>query len=116
MGENSLGQLDPSAHQKRRPVNGVEPDNVLADHMDIGRPVFPALRAFVRIARRRDVIGERIDPHIHDVLGIVGYWNTPIERRARNRKVAQARFDEARDLVASFRRQDEARIGLVMGE
>ncbi|MCY1242053.1 hypothetical protein D9M72_549920 [compost metagenome] len=34
-----LGQLQPGAHQERRPINGVEPGNVLADHVDIGRPV-----------------------------------------------------------------------------
>ena len=34
-----FGQLDPGRHQERGPVDGVEPGDVLADHVQVGRPV-----------------------------------------------------------------------------
>jgi hypothetical protein len=59
----------------------------------------------VREARGRDVVGQRIDPDIHDVLGIAGHADAPVEGGARDRQVLQAALHEARDLVEALLRQ-----------
>ena len=79
--------------------------------MQIGRPVsaeFFAVR--VGIADGGDVVGQRIDPHIHDVLGVAGHRDAPVEGRARDRQILQAAAHEARDLVQALLRQHEIRI------
>ena len=37
--DDALRQLDAGGHQERRPVDGVEADDVLADQVDVRRPV-----------------------------------------------------------------------------
>ena len=59
-------QFDPRRHQKGRPIDGMEARDVLADHVRVRGPEFPA-RSLVREPGRGDVIGERVDPDIHDV-------------------------------------------------
>ena len=39
MGEDALRRRDAGAHQEGRPVDGVEAQDVLADHVQVGRPV-----------------------------------------------------------------------------
>ena len=89
--ENAPRHIDAGRHQERRPIDRVEAHDVLADDMQIGRPV--ALEFFavgVGKARRGDVIRQRVDPHIHDVLVVAGHADAPVERRARDRQVLQA--------------------------
>jgi len=33
-------KLKPERHEEDRPIDRVEPCDILADHMDVGRPVF----------------------------------------------------------------------------
>ena len=71
-----------------------------------GRPI--ALELFaagVGKADGGDVIGQRIDPHIHDVLVVAGHANAPVEGGARDRQVLQAAAHEARDFVQPLLRQ-----------
>ena len=92
MRENPSGQLDSGRHQKRRPVDGVEPDDVLADHVQIGRPVaLEQIRFGVGKAGPGQVVGQRVDPDVHDVVGVIGYLNAPVERGARDGEVCAAR-------------------------
>ena len=74
-------------HQKCRPIHRVEADDVLADDVYVRRPVAPVRIALVGKADAGDVIGQRIDPDIHHVLGVIGHLDAPVERRARDRQV-----------------------------
>ena len=113
--EHPAGQRDSGRHQERRPVHGVEPDDVLADHVQIGRPKpLVQSRRRVREPDPGEVVRQRVHPHVHDVCGITGHRHTPVERRARDRQVRQAAGDEADDLVAPRLRRDELRIGGVV--
>ena len=121
MAEHALGQLDARRHEEGRPVDGVEAQDVLADDVHVGRPVVPQRVAVIGEADAGDVVGQRIDPHVHDMLGAAGvaaararHRNAPVERRARDRQIFEAAFDEADDLVAPLRRQDEVRVGVVV--
>ena len=86
----------------------MEAHDVLADDVQIGRPVASKARAVgVGIVDRGDVVGQRVDPYIHDVPGIARYTHPPVEGRARHREILQAASDEARHLVEPFPRQHE---------
>ncbi len=109
MHEDLLGQLDARRHQERRPVHGVEPDDVLTDHVQIGRPE-PAeqFRVGVGEADTGQVVGQRVHPHVHDVVGMTGHRDAPpVERRAGDGEVAQPAGDEADDLVSPHLGFDE---------
>ena len=41
MAEDLLGQIQSGREQHRRPVDGMEAQDVLTDHMDLGRPAPP---------------------------------------------------------------------------
>ena len=117
MRENPSWQLDSGRHQKCRPVHGVKPDDVLADHVQIGRPeTLETLRGGVGKPDAGEVVGQRVDPYVHDVVGMVGHRYTPVERRAGDRKVVQPTGDEADDLVAPHVGSDELRMRLVVGQ
>ena len=94
----------------------MEADDVLADHVQVGRPVLPQRIAGVGIAALGDVVGERVQPDVHDVLGIARHRHAPREAGARHREVLQAALHEAHDLVAPAVRPDEARVLLVERE
>ena len=114
MREDAARHLDAGRHQERRPIDRVEAHDVLADHVQIGRPVALELRAVgVGKAGRGDVVGQRVDPHIHDVLGIAGHADAPVERGARDRQILQAAAHEARHLVQPLLRQHVVRIARV---
>ena len=117
MREDPARQLDSGRHQERRPVHGVEPDDVLADHVQIGGPEPPEqLRVGVGEADAGQVVGQRVDPHVHHVVGMVGHRHAPVERGARDRQVAQSAGDEADHLVAPHVGPDELRVRLVVGQ
>src|ERR1700722_16455687 len=113
MGIDALLHRNDCRHQKSRPVHRVKADDVLADDMHIGRPVVPVRIALVRKADAGDVVGQGIDPNIHDVLGGARYLDAPIERGSRNRQIPQAAFDEADDFVLARVGTDEIRLALV---
>ena len=79
------------------PVNAVEPDNILADDMDIRRPVFLEQLAVIAvdiIAERSDIVRERVDPDIDDMIRIKRHRNAPLDRCARNAEIGKPLADE----------------------
>ena len=90
--------------------------DVFADDVDVSWPIFRAWAAAVEQPRCRHIVVERINPHVHDVAWIAGNRNAPIERRAGDRQVFQAHFDEAHDLVLPLGRQNEIRVCCVVRE
>jgi hypothetical protein len=105
---------DPRAHQEGRPVDRVEADDVLADQVQVGRPELRHLGGFVGIAEAGEVVGQRVDPHVHHVVLAAGHLDAPVEAGAADREVAQPALDEAPDLVQAARRAHE--VGIVAVE
>ncbi len=100
MREDALRHFNAGRHQEGRPIDRVEAHDVLADHVQRGRPV--ALEFFavgVGEADAGDVIGQRVHPHIHDVLVVAGHADAPVEGGARDRQVLQAAAHEAGHFV-----------------
>ena len=83
MTEHLLRQLHTQSHQENGPINGMEADNVLADQMQISRPILLKLLGTVAVAiipNSGNIVGQRIQPHIGHMLGIEGNRNSPAER------------------------------------
>ena len=95
----------------------MESQNVLADHVQISWPELQKhFRIGVGIADGGDVVGQRIEPHIHYVVRIVRHRHTPFEAGPRDRKILQPALDEAHHLVAPARRGDRIEIVLVIAD
>ena len=110
MGKNAPRHLDPGRHQERRPIHRMKAHDVLADDVEVRRPVFAEFFALrIGITDGGDVIRQRVDPDIHHVLGIARHLDAPVECGARNRQILQAAAHEARDLVHALLRQHEIR-------
>src|SRR5215469_15255960 len=85
--------------------------------MKMGGPVLlKFLAVSIRKTYRRDVVRERVHPHIHDVLGITRQLNSPVESRSRERKILQSAANKTCDLVEALFRQHEIRYALIQIE
>ncbi len=104
-------QRQPGRHQEGWPEDRVKAADVLADDMSVGRPVRRARGRLVRVAGAGQVIGQRVDPDIHDVLRVVRHRNAPGEGGPADRKIVQPAADEAHDLVPVLLGRDE--VGVV---
>ena len=111
MRHDALGQRDARGHQERGPVHAVEAHNFLPNHLQIGWPVSFELAGIARrVAESRDVVGQRIQPDIDHVFGIVRHRNAPGKRAAADGKVLQSTFDERNDFVATRFRANPLRL------
>ena len=114
VGEDVPGRRQPRAHQERRPIDGVEAQDVLADHVQVGRPEG---RVFTAIGFRKtdagDVVGQGVQPHVHDVIFVARHRHPPFEGGAGNREVLKPTGNEADDFVAARLGEDEIRVGVV---
>ncbi len=61
-------QLNSGAHQHRRPDHAVKAGDVLADHVDVARPVAAELLLVVGEADSGQVVRERGRPRVADVV------------------------------------------------
>ncbi len=94
-------------HQHRRPHDGVEARDVLADDVQAGRPPLGQPIRIGAVADRGDVVDERVEPHVDDALRIVRHRDAPGLPGAADRDVLEARFEQAQDLVAPHVRLQE---------
>ena len=82
--------------------------------MHIGRPegLVVAVGIFVvHEAERRRVVEQRVDPDVHDMLGVEVNGDAPLETRAGDAEVLQARVNKVVDhLVDAGARQQEVRV------
>ena len=97
MTEYLFGQRKTERHKEYGPVDGVEPYYILAHYMHIGRPqFFELLRRVVDVvADARYIVGQRVQPYIHNVPCIEVDRNAPLERGTRNAQVLQLGFKSA---------------------
>src|SRR6185312_1965083 len=109
-------QRNPRREQHSRPVDRMEADDILAEHMcpvGILLPIMLIERAVVAIAQRRDVVAERIVPDVDHLRGVAGNRDAPAVgalARPRDAEILQAAPDEAEYLVLACLRDDSQRI------
>ena len=77
--QNLLRQRQVCTHQHGRPDHRMEPDDFLAHQVHVRRPVFVIQFRFIRIAQCGDVVGQRIQPYIDDMLFIDRNRNPPVK-------------------------------------
>ena len=97
-------------HEHCRPDERMESYDLLTYQMAVARPVFIELLTVVRSAQSCNIIRESIDPYIHDVLRIVRYRNSPIERRTGNTEIFHTLLYKSYHLIASCLRYQEVRV------
>ena len=91
------GQRNIQSHQKDRPVNGMEANNILANQVQIRRPVLCPKFAVVSvriITKTGNVIGQCIQPYIGHMLGVKGNRDSPAERGTGNAQILKPRKQE----------------------
>ena len=109
-----------SGHQKRRPVERVLAHDLLADEVRHRWPQASETVLGRRITRseaeRREVVRQRVEPHVHHVLRVVRHRNAPLERRPADAEILQPGLDERTHLVQPELRLDEVRMIAVVVE
>src|SRR6202048_4454107 len=78
--------------------------------MNVGGPVAPVRVALVGESNAGDVVGQGVHPDIHDMVGVAGNLDAPVERGSGNRQVSQSAFDEADDFVLARVGANEVRL------
>ena len=79
----------------------MEADDILADQVDVGRPIALEQLSAIGIADTGQIIGQRVEPDVHDMVRAARNLHPPVEAGARDRQVAEAALDEAQHLVAA---------------
>ena len=116
MTEHLFRQRQPQRHQKDGPIDGVEADDVFADDVHVGRPIFCKQRALLAlrlVAEAGDVVGERVQPNVHDVAGIEVDGDAPGEGGARHAQILQAGLQEVVDHLV-FAREGQDEVGVLV--
>lgn len=76
---------DSSRHEQARPNDGVEPQDILSNNVDIAGPElldsFLSVTVGSKVIDSGQIVGEGIDPHIHNVLVTKSFWNTDAPRK-----------------------------------
>ena len=114
MPEYLLGQRQVKRMQDYRPDNGMEPHDLLAHKMNIGRPV-PAVQAIVRafVAQGRDVVGQRVQPYVNGMLLVKVHRHAPFDGCAADAQVGKPRAEKVVEhFILARRGLDEVRMAL----
>ena len=88
----------------------MEPYDLFADKMAVTRPVLSVFFSIIRSSERCYVIGQRVDPYVHDMLWIVRNRDAPVEGSTRDTQILHALLNERNHFVASRLRNKEIRI------
>jgi len=92
MPEHLFGEGEPQRHQEDGPVDGVETDDVFADDVHVGGPVFIEEGAAVPVrvvTEAGDVVGQRVQPDVDDVAGVEIDGDAPSEGGAGDAQILQ---------------------------
>src|SRR5438477_10049633 len=115
MREDCARRFKSCREKKRRPVNGVETQDVFADQMH-GRPEFlktdDALSLLVAEADGRDVISQSVEPDVDRMRRIIRHRDAPTHRTLlpTDRQILQAAAHEADDFIAPRVRSNELQL------
>ena len=77
MREHLVRQRQTGGHQHGRPVHRVEAQNVLADQVDVGRPDRRELLVVLAVADGGDVVQQRVEPDVDDLLVVPRQGDAP---------------------------------------
>ena len=113
--EDAGGNGEACGLQDRRPVQTMEPNDVLAHEVEPLASFLPEGNVSSRLVRqseRGDVVGEGVHPDVENVVGLFGDRNAPLHARPAHAEVAQPLVDHREDLVAPSRRLDQEAIRL----
>src|SRR5207253_2158980 len=105
-----LWQGQSGGHQERRPIDAVEAHNLFADHVHSGPEFFVFTGVGLTVSQCSNVIGERIEPDINHMLGIVRDRDAPRKGAAADRKIAQPATNKRKYLVPPSLWADEIRM------
>ena len=116
--EYLLRQRKPQSHQHDRPVDRMEAENILSDQMKIRRPELPEQFAALSvriISKSRDIVAERVNPDIHDMLIVKIHRNSPFEGSPGYTQILQARYQKViHHLILPGFRLNELRMAVDM--
>ena len=107
-----LRQRQIERHEDARPDDRMEAHDLLADEVEVRRPVFMEFLRIVEVADRREVVRERVEPDVDDVLRVDGHGDAPVEGRAADAEIIEPLLDEIDHLVAPRNGLDEIRMVL----
>ena len=81
-------------HEHGRPDDAVEPDDLLAYEMNVGRPVFVIQFRIVRVAESGDIVRQGVEPDVDHVLFVDRHRYAPVETRPRYAEIVEPLPDE----------------------
>ena len=90
--------------------------DVLADEVNVRRPVAREQAALVGKSQYGNVVDEGIEPHIEDMIRVPGNRDAPFEPRTRDAHVLEPAFYEAHDFVLPHLGDYEVGAGIDMRE
>mmetsp|Transcript_3056 Transcript_3056/g.7007 ORF Transcript_3056/g.7007 Transcript_3056/m.7007 type:complete len:351 (-) Transcript_3056:163-1215(-) len=117
MGVYLAGERHVGRQQHGRPVNRVEPEDVLADDVNVARP--PPFdgrleRCLLTVSDEgRDVAKKGIKPHVNHLILVLGDRDAPLDGRAGDGEVGDPAVDPPLDLVVPEGWLHKARVLLV---
>src|SRR5438552_18993241 len=94
-----LGDRQTGGHQECRPVDGMEPDDVFSNDVDVGGPV--ALLFVIGTADGAEIRGERVEPNVKNVRLFTGNRNDPMNRSESDVQIKQATLVQAQFIVTA---------------
>ena len=93
-----FGKRQIQAHEHCRPDDRVEPDDFLADEVNVCRPVFFQIVILIVFkAERCHIVKERVNPYIDHMTRVKVDGNAPCEARSRNAKVLETGVNKVVD-------------------
>ena len=110
MAVNLFRQRQVEGHEDAGPYDGMETHDFLAHEVQISRPVLVEFFLVIKEANRRQVVGQRIEPHIDNVLFVDGHRNAPVKGRTGNAQIFQSLLDKVNHLIAAGHRLNEIRM------
>ena len=112
--EHPLGQRQIQSHQHGGPQDGVEAQDLLAHHVQVGGPELVVIVVgLVAVAQGGDIVAQGVHPDVHGVLGVEGDGDAPLDGGAGDAGVLQALLDEGDHLVLAALGLDELGVLLV---
>ena len=107
-------QLDARAHEHRRPHHRVEAGDVLAHHVQVGRPPPRELLLVGAVPDRGHVVGEGVEPDVDNVRRVERQGNAPALPGPADGDVLEAALEQPQHLVAPDLGLHEVRVGRVV--
>ena len=95
MAEDLFRQRFAQCHQDDGPIDGVEAKDILADDVDVCRPVFFIKVAGIAVgivAQSGDVIRKCVDPDVDDVLVVKGDGDAPFKGGSGDAEILKSGF------------------------